>query len=605
MEGIKRKFELLAPARDLLIGKTAIDNGADAVYIGGPAFGARKSAGNSLQDIAALTEYAHRFYCRVFVTLNTILFDDELAEVERMIKQLYRIGVDALIIQDPGILKLDIPPISLHASTQMHNYDIGRIRFLDRLGFQRIVLARELSLEQIKAIRKEVKAELEVFVHGALCVSMSGQCYLSQYMFGRSANRGECAQPCRMKWSLKDAQGKVLMKDRYLLSLKDLNLSTYIPDLMDAGVDSFKIEGRLKDECYVANVTNHYHRLMEKALEIRQDKGRVGSGTVIAGFEPDPERSFNRGSSSYFLLGRPKSLVNMDTPKSVGKPVGKVLEAKGNRLLIDTGATIANGDGLCYLKDGELQGLRVNVAEGNRIETNESVKVAAGTMLFRNYDRKFVTDMGKKKSCRKIRIRIEVEENCGNLKLTAVDEDGVKAFAETGACFEKATNPQQRERIVQQLKKCGDTCFVCEQVHYSGDTLFIPSAELNMLKRKLLDNLMAEREAARKVVYREPFDETAACPKNIDWHGNVVNQKAKDFYLEHGATEVADGFEKMGVAGECDLMHTRYCLLHELGRCRKRQANRDLEFPFYLYNDKHCFRLEFDCAACCMKVMKN
>ncbi len=248
MEEIKRKIELLAPARDILIGKAAIDNGADAVYIGGPAFGARKAAGNSLKDIAALVEYAHRFYCRVFVTLNTILYDTELAEAEQMIRQLYHIGVDALIIQDPGILKLDIPSISLHASTQMHNYDIERIRFLDRLGFQRIVLARELSLEQIKAIRKEVKAELEVFIHGALCVSMSGQCYLSQHMFGRSANRGECAQPCRMKWSLKDDQGKILLKDRYILSLKDLNLSSYIPDLIKAGVDSFKIEGRLKDE---------------------------------------------------------------------------------------------------------------------------------------------------------------------------------------------------------------------------------------------------------------------------------------------------------------------------------------------------------------------
>ncbi|MDE5638420.1 MAG: U32 family peptidase, partial [Odoribacter sp.] len=311
---IKRKCELLAPARDLLIGKMAIDNGADAVYIGGPAFGARKSAANTVQDIAALVEYAHRYYCRVFVTLNTILFDTELAEAERMIKQLYRIGADALIIQDPGILKLDIPPISLHASTQMHNYDIDRIRFLDRLGFQRIVLARELSLEQIRTIRKEVKAELEVFIHGALCVSMSGQCYLSQYMFGRSANRGECAQPCRMKWSLKDRQGKILIKDRYLLSLRDLNLSTYIPDLIEAGVDSFKIEGRLKDGSYVANVTNHYHRLIEKALEQHPECGRVGAGVVTAGFEPDPERTFNRGFSSYFLTGRPKSLGNMDTP---------------------------------------------------------------------------------------------------------------------------------------------------------------------------------------------------------------------------------------------------------------------------------------------------
>lgn len=602
---IKRKYELLAPARDLLIGKTAIDNGADAVYIGGPAFGARKSAANTMQDIAALVEYAHRYYCRVFVTLNTILFDTELAEAERMIKQLYRIGADALIIQDPGILKLDIPPISLHASTQMHNYDIDRIRFLDRLGFQRIVLARELSLEQIRTIRKEVKAELEVFIHGALCVSMSGQCYLSQYMFGRSANRGECAQPCRMKWSLKDRQGKILMKDRYLLSLRDLNLSTYIPDLIEAGVDSFKIEGRLKDGSYVANVTNHYHRLIEKALEQHPECGRVGTGVVTAGFEPDPERTFNRGFSSYFLTGRPKSLVNMDTPKSMGKPIGKIREAKGNRLLIDTRETIANGDGLCYLKNGELQGLRVNLAEGNRVQTNETVKAPVGAMLFRNYDRHFIADTEKRKSVRKIRIRIEAEEHHGKLKLLAVDENGVKAVAETDVCFEKANNPQQRERIVQQLKKCGDTCFLCEDIRYSGDTLFVPSAELNALKRKLLDELAAQRESAREVIYRQPFDDTATYKETIDWHGNVVNRKAKDFYLEHGAREVADGFEKAGISGECEVMHTRYCILHELGRCRKQQANKDLELPLCLYNDKHTFRLEFDCAACCMKVIAS
>lgn len=599
MEEIKRKIELLAPARDILIGKTAIDNGADAVYIGGPAFGARKAAGNSLEDIAALVEYAHRFYCRVFVTHNTILYDTELAEAEQMIRQLYHIGVDALIIQDPGILKLDIPSISLHASTQMHNYDIERIRFLDRLGFQRIVLARELSLEQIKAIRKEVKAELEVFIHGALCVSMSGQCYLSQHMFGRSANRGECAQPCRMKWSLKDDQGKILLKDRYVLSLKDLNLSTYIHDLVYAGVDSFKIEGRLKDESYVANVTNYYHRLIDDYY------GRVGSGVVTAGFEPDPERSFNRGYSSYFLTGRPENLVNMDTPKSMGKPIGKVLEAKDNRLLLDTAETLSNGDGLCYLQNGELKGIRVNIAEGNRVTTNEPVKVAVGTMLYRNYDKRFVTAVENQKSLRKIRIGIVAEEHDGKLKLTATDEDNVKVELESETRFEKANNPQQQERIIQQLKKCGDTSFLCETVHYWGETLFIPSAELNALKRRLLDDLMKEREKARRIIRQEPFDETVAYKEIIDWHANVVNQKAKDFYIEHGAREVAEGFEKTGVSGEIDLMRTRYCILHELGRCRKKCANKDLKFPLYLYNDKHTFRLEFDCNACCMRVVKN
>lgn len=596
------KIELLSPARDMVIGKAAIDNGADAVYIGGPSFGARKSAGNSLEDITALVEYAHRFYCRVFVTLNTILFDSELQEAERLIRQLYTIGVDALIVQDPGVLKLDIPPVSLHASTQMHNYDLSRIRFLDRVGFQRIVLARELSLEQIKAIRKEVKAELEVFIHGALCVSMSGQCYLSQYMFDRSANRGECAQPCRMKWSLKDDRGKVLMKDKYLLSLRDLNLSTYIPDLIDAGVDSFKIEGRLKDESYVANVTNYYHRLIEESLKSRQHVGRIGSGVIRTAFEPDPERSFNRGYSSYFFAGRPETLVNMDTPKSMGKLVGRLIEAKGNRWVVDTKVAIANGDGLCYVEQGELKGVRVNVAEGNRLVLNETVKAEAGTLLYRNYDHRFVTEIEKKKSLRKIPIRIEAGEEDFRLVLKAVDEDGMEVGIMSDKVFEEAGNQKQKERILLQLMKCGDSFFICEEAVYSGKVLFIPSAELNVLKRKMLEALVAQRENKREVIYMGKGDTTAVWKKVIDWHANVVNRKAEAFYLEHGAENVAEGFERRTDVKGCDLMRTRYCILHELGRCRKKQANEDWIFPLFLYNDKQCFQLEFDCTECFMKV---
>lgn len=596
------KIELLSPARDMVIGKAAIDNGADAVYIGGPSFGARKSAGNSLEDITALVEYAHRFYCRVFVTLNTILFDSELQEAERLIRQLYTIGVDALIVQDPGVLKLDIPPVSLHASTQMHNYDLSRIRFLDRVGFQRIVLARELSLEQIKAIRKEVKAELEVFIHGALCVSMSGQCYLSQYMFDRSANRGECAQPCRMKWSLKDDRGKVLMKDKYLLSLRDLNLSTYIPDLIDAGVDSFKIEGRLKDESYVANVTNYYHRLIEESLKSRQHVGRIGSGVIRTAFEPDLERSFNRGYSSYFFAGRPETLVNMDTPKSMGKLVGRLIEAKGNRWVVDTKVAIANGDGLCYVEQGELKGVRVNVAEGNRLVLNETVKAEAGTLLYRNYDHRFVTEIEKKKSLRKIPIRIEAGEEDFRLVLKAVDEDGMEVGIMSDKVFEEAGNQKQKERILLQLMKCGDSFFICEEAVYSGKVLFIPSAELNVLKRKMLEALVAQRENKREVIYMGKGDTTAVWKKVIDWHANVVNRKAEAFYLEHGAENVAEGFERRTDVKGCDLMRTRYCILHELGRCRKKQANEDWIFPLFLYNDKQCFQLEFDCTECFMKV---
>ncbi|MEG1737052.1 MAG: U32 family peptidase [Odoribacter sp.] len=597
-----RKVELLSPAKDLAIGIAAINNGADAVYIGAPAFGARKAAANSLEDIESLVNYAHRFYCRVFVTLNTILYDAELADAEKMIRRLYAIGIDALIVQDLGILRMDLPPICLHASTQMHNYDLERIKFIDRLGFQRIVLARELSLEQIRTIRKEVNAELEVFIHGALCVSLSGQCYLSQYMFGRSANRGECAQPCRMKWSVKDSAGKSLVEDKYILSLKDLNLSAYLNDLIEIGVDSFKIEGRLKDENYVANVTNYYSSLINRDSSL----SRTGSGESRAAFTAEPERSFNRGYSTYFVDRRTTGLVNADSPKSIGKYIGRIRQTKGNRLLIDGIEAMNNGDGLCYLEKGELKGVRVNNVEGDWIVCNEPVSIAIGTELFRNYDHRFVMQLEKVKSVRKIRIRIQAVAKQNHLKLKCTDEDQISAVYELTESFEIATNPLQLERVKQQLMKCGDTDFVCEEVDYEGDLLFIPAAVVNAARRCLLEQLCRERESHRSMLQPGIEDRSAIYRTQVDWHHNVVNQKAVAFYREHGAEEVEYGLEKNNTAmKKHDLMHTRYCLLYELGRCRKVHKNQDLSFPLYLYNDKHLFPLEFDCGECFMKVLER
>lgn len=597
-----KRIELLSPAKDLSIGKAAIDNGADAVYIGAAMFGARKAAGNSLKDIAALAEYAHRFYGRVFVTLNTVLYDPELPEAERLIKQLYAVGVDALIVQDPGILKLDLPPISLHASTQMHNYEPERIRFLDRLGFQRIVLARELSLEQIRVIRREIKAELEVFVHGALCVSLSGQCYLSHYLSGRSANRGECAQPCRMKWSVEDQEGRVVVKDKYVLSLKDLNLSSYIPALIEAGVDSFKIEGRLKDESYVANVTNYYHTLINNCLKGQQQAGRVGSGVVNSRFVADPERSFNRGYTSYFMEGRSQGLANMVTPKSMGKWIGKVTESRGKFLTVDPVETLANGDGLCYVDKGELRGLRVNAVTGNQLVLNESVTLPKDTLLYRNYDRCFVNQLEKEKSVRKIRIKITASEEQEHLCLTGTDEDENTVNCRSKEVFEEAVNPVQEERIRQQLGKCGDTDFVCEEVEYKGKVLFIPSAVLNGLKRDLLTALSAEREKNRERMVIGKWQAEPMKKERADWRYNVVNAKAAAFYQEHGVREIEEGFELKNEVRGYELMRTRYCLLYELGYCRKLQKTENWKFPLYLYNEKHRFRLEFDCQNCFMKV---
>lgn len=598
-----KRVELLSPAKNLVVGLAAIRNGADAVYIGAPAFGARKSAANSMEDIRQLVEYAHRFYCRVFVTLNTILYDHELTEAEKMIHDLYRIGVDALIIQDLGILRMNLPPICLHASTQMHNYDLDKLRFLDRLGFRRIVLARELSLEQLRTIRGEVKTELEVFIHGALCVSLSGQCYLSQYMFGRSANRGECAQPCRMKWSVKDSNNKPLVEDKYVLSLKDLNLSTYINDLLKIGIDSFKIEGRLKDENYVANVTNYYSSLINCYPGIE----RVGSGQVTSAFRAEPERSFNRGYSVYFMEGRTRGLVNPDTPKSMGKYIGRVIRGKGNTLEVDSKETIHNGDGLCYFDQGELKGLRVNSVEGSRIICNETVKILPDTKLYRNYDHQFVTQIKRNDAVRKIRIRLEISVQQGQLSLKVIDEDGVEVFYTPEERYEKADHPVQRERLKQQLMKCGDTDYVCEKIEYeSEEILFIPTSVANAIRRTLLEKLTAEREKKRERLLPVQENVDILYEGEADWHLNVVNHKSAVFYQEHGITNIEPGFEvKTGDKQERDLMHTRYCILHELGRCRKNNKNEDLSFPLFICNDKHQFRLEFDCKNCFMKIIGN
>lgn len=597
-----RTVELLSPARDIAVGKAAIDNGADAVYIGAPAFGARKAAANSIGDIAVLVEYAHRFYCRVFVTLNTILYDSELAGAERMIRELYRIGVDALIVQDMGILRLDLPPICLHASTQMHNYDPERIRFLDRLGFRRIVLARELSLEQIRAVRREVKAELEVFIHGALCVSLSGQCYLSQHMFGRSANRGECAQPCRMRWSVEDGRGKLLVDNKYILSLKDLNLSASIAELAEAGVDSFKIEGRLKDENYVANVTGHYSSLIGRLPGIR----RSGSGKVFSAFAAEPDRSFNRGYSSYFLKGRERGLVNPDTPKSMGRYIGEVAEVRGKRLRVAGREQLNNGDGLCCLKDGVLQGFRVNSAEGDWIVCNDLPDVRPGVRLYRNYDHRFAMQLEKNKSCRKIRIEMEAESDSGRLTLRCRDEDGRVAAVRSEEVFAKAENPLQRERLERQLKKCGDSDYVCESVSCGeGEILFVPAAAANALRRSLLAELDRVRAGSRPLLEPSTENRDVSYPLAGDWRLNVANGKAEAFYREHGVEHVEACFEKGDAGDRREVMRCRYCILYELGRCRKRNGNAGIVFPLHLFNGKHRFLLEFDCDACFMSLVRE
>ena len=410
----QRKIELLAPAKNLECGIAAIDHGADAVYIGAPRFGARASAGNSLEDIAELVKYAHLYNVRIYVTLNTILKDEELPDTEKMIWNLYQIGVDALIVQDMGLLGLNLPPIPLHASTQMDNRHVEKVKFLAEAGFRQVVLARELSLEQIRKIHEAVpQTPLEVFVHGALCVSYSGQCYVSQHCFGRSANRGECAQFCRLAFDMVDADGKVIAKDKHLLSLKDLNQSEELEKLLDAGASSFKIEGRLKDVSYVKNVVAYYRQKLDAIFKRRKEYIRASSGSVHLAFKPQLDKSFTRGFTNYFLFGRNKDIFSFDTPKSMGEEMGYVKEIRGNYIIVAGVKPFSNGDGICYLDErGKLKGLRVNRVENNKLfPAGEMPRIKQRTTLYRNFDQEFEKQMQRKSAERKLGVDLRLTEN--------------------------------------------------------------------------------------------------------------------------------------------------------------------------------------------------
>ena len=405
-----------------------------------------------------------------------------------------------------------------------------------------------------------------------------------------------------MKWSVKDADENVIVKDKYLLSLKDLNLSAYIKDLIDAGVDSFKIEGRLKDENYVANVTNHYSSLIAGIPRIK----RVGSGKVISAFKASPERSFNRGYSTYFMSNRERGLVNPHTPKSTGKWIGRICRTKGNRLQVETAEIIHNGDGLCYLEKGELKGIKVNGTEGNWIVCNEIVHVKPGTELFRNYDHRFVMQLERMRSVRKIPVSMQVGNCGGHLEICCTDEEGNRGYVCSDQIFEKAENPQQQERLLLQLTKCGESDYECKDIRYEGkDILFVPTAMANALRRKVLERLSCCRERERERLLPGKEDRLLRYTGEADWHLNVINRNAALFYAEHGVERVEAGFEKTPVAGKCDLMHTRYCILYELGCCRKVHPSAGWRFPLYLYNDKHRFELEFDCKNCEMRLLRE
>lgn len=628
----QRKIELLAPAKNLECGIEAINHGADAVYIGAPRFGARVAAGNSLEDIATLVAHAHLYNARIYVTVNTILKEEELVETEAMIWDLYRAGVDALIVQDMGITRLNLPPIPLHASTQMDNRTPEKVRFLAETGFRQVVLARELSLQDINHIHKVCpEVPLEIFVHGALCVSYSGQCYVSQACFGRSANRGECAQFCRLPFTLTDVDGKVIVRDKHLLSLKDLNQSDILEELLDAGATSLKIEGRLKDVSYVKNVTAAYRQKLDAIFARRKEYVRASSGTCRYTFRPQLDKSFSRGFTHYFLHGRSEEIFSFDTPKSLGEEMGTMKEQRGNYLTVAGLKSFNNGDGVCYLDEqGRLQGFRINRVDGNKLyPAGEMPRIRPRTVLYRNFDQEFEKQLSRKSSERKIAVSLLLADTAFGFALTATDEDDNSVTLSFPYQKELARTPQA-DNLRTQLGKLGNTPFeTCLPVgtnHHSSETgfdieihfsdnWFLPASIVAEWRRQIIEKLIT----ARRINYRQelavwkptahpfPLPDTshkpAASGTSLTYLGNVMNTRAASFYTDHGIASVAPAYEKQSVPGAV-LMFCKHCLRYSMGWCPTYQKGRSpYREPYYLSGtDGKRFRLEFDCQNCQMKV---
>ena len=601
------KIELLSPAKDLQTAKTAILAGADAVYIGFLKFGARKQAGNSLDDIKALVEFADLYRVKVYVTLNTIYRDDELPEVIKTINQLYEIGVSAIIIQDMALLNSDLPPIPLYASTQCHNNTLEKVKFLESMGISRVILPREFSLKEIKNITENTNIEVETFIHGALCVSYSGQCYMSYSIGGRSANRGECAQPCRKKYSLVDSDGKILAKDKYLLSLKDLNLSNHIKELILAGVTSFKIEGRLKDENYVKNVTAYYRRKIDEVLnELHLEKSSVGK-TYIE-FEPDLNKSFNRGFTDFFINGERKNFCSLNYSKSVGEYIGTVKKVGKDYFILDKNI-LNNSDGICFLSvSDELCGTLVRNTDGNKIYPNSTENINVGTKIFRNYDKKFNDLLDKQQTERKIDISATLNIFSDKINILLKGEDNVFVEYTEYGDFEKSSNPlKMADTITKQIAKTGGTEFNIVNLDFNTSEFFIPVSTLNNVRRNALEKLKNEYlKSAKKSVCKRNTVYHKYPSENLDFHSNIYNSKTREFYEKCGAN-VSEFAAETGISlKNKDIMTTKHCIKYTLGLCRKYfKVCKTFSEPLYLVDEENKkYKLNFDCSKCIMQIVK-
>lgn len=606
------RVELLAPAKNADVGIAAINCGADAVYIGAPRFGAREAAGNTLADIERLVEHAHRYWAKVYAAINTLLYDHEIEQAAGLCHDLHGIGVDGLIIQDVGLLECALPPLPLIASTQMHNHTPERVAFLEKVGFSRAILARELDLQQIHAIRAATRIELEVFVHGALCVCMSGQCALSYAIGGRSGNRGQCAQPCRRGYALLDGGGQPLISPTHLLSLRDLNLSEQLGELLAAGVSSFKIEGRLKNQAYVMNIVGHYRQALDRRLA-EGDLRKSSSGSVTLGFTPNPDKTFNRGYTSYFLHGRGGTVASPESPKHVGEPVGKVASLGRDSFVLDGGEALRSGDGITFFgKDRTLEGSLVNRVQGRTVFPQSLAGIAPGARVFRNHDHGFAAEVAKSQPTRKISVALRLGEDDRGLVLDARDEDGVKARARLDCEKIAAAKPEQACLMVeQQLGKLGETEFVAEEVVLAWTRpLHLPASTVNGLRRSLAAALHQARAAARPLGQRlAPITAEAPFPEaRLSFSGNVLNQKAASFYRKHGVEAIEPAAESgLSLVGRV-VMTSRFCLKYERGLCpRVHRPGADVPTePWFLIDDEgRRLRLEFHCHLrdCRMQIV--
>lgn len=614
MKQTLRPIELLAPARDADIAIQAIAHGADAVYIGGPSHGARQSAANSTADIARVVDYAHRFRARVYVTLNTLVYPSELTAVERLVGELYRIGVDALIVQDMALLRLDIPPIALHASTQTDIRTPEKARFMAEAGFSQLVLPREMTLDEMAEIHRTVPGtSLEAFVHGALCVSYSGDCQAGWVTRRRSANRGECPQICRHRFDLVDADGNCLISGRHLLSLRDLNRSEAVGDMLDAGISSFKIEGRLKDAAYVKNTVAAYRAILDEAIALRSDSlVRASIGSSAISFNPDLQQSFNRGYTSYFTnSARPaQKMASILTPKWIGPAVGTVRARQGNAIKATLTTSLSNGDGLGYFdRDKTFQGFLLNRVEGSTLYPARPVDIPVGTTLYRNHNRLREQALESDNTARRtIDCSVTLRLTPGGIALDASTESGINVSVAESMKLDEAKAPQEERRRLT-LVKTGDTDFTVSSVTDLAGNSFIPMSTLTALRRRLTDALAMTIATTHPFDYRRPENREVRWPSEapLTYHDNVANPQALEFYRSHGAIVASRALETADELpdGELRVMTTRYCLRREMGCCLRTPDGSRWPDTLYLVSGPDRFRLKFDCRNCRMHVIAD